>query len=197
MEFQKLIKQRRSVYALDNKSPVSDEKIVEAVKNVILNAPTAFDTQATHVVIALGDKHRLVWDITKNTLKKILPEERYVKTEKKLDVFQAGYGTVLVYKDLNKIEELKKGFPAFANRQDDWGEQNIGILVYGLWLALTELGLGVNIQHYDPLIDEEIKKNFPVKEGWKLETEVVFGAIKANPGEKKQTNIDERVAVSL
>lgn len=196
MEYNKLIETRRSNYALENKAVVKDEELIKELEKVIKNAPTAFNSQATHIIVALGKKHELVWDITHDTLEKIVPFERFKTTASKLQMFKNGYGTILVFKDEKKIADLKKAFPGFANRQDGWGEQNIGILVYALWLALYNLGYSGNIQHYDPLIDEKIKEEFKVPEDWKLETEMVFGKAKAEAGEKPFDDINTRIQVA-
>ena len=57
------------------------------------------------------------------------------------------------------------------------------------------MGLGVNLQHYNPLIDDEIKKYFKVPDSWTLVAEMVFGELlePAKPIEKLP--IDERVKV--
>lgn len=196
MEFNELLKKRRSIYALSDKVEVKDQIIIDALANAINNAPTAFDSGATHIIVALGEKHHFVWDLTEKTLKKIVPENKFASTKVKLETFRKGYGTILVFKDLEKIDELKKAYPGFANRQDDWGEQNIGILVYSLWLSLYNVGLGGSIQHYDPLIDEGIKKEFKVPEGWKLETEMVFGNVLLDPPAKEYDPLESRLIVS-
>jgi predicted oxidoreductase (fatty acid repression mutant protein) len=196
MEFTELLKARKSDYALENKKVVADEILIKALEEAIKQAPTAFNSQATHIVIALGKNHEYVWDVTHDTLKKIVPTDKFAKTEAKLNMFKNGYGTILVYKDEKKIEELKKAFPGFASRQDYWGEQNIGILVYALWLSLYNIGYHANIQHYDPLIDEELAKRFDIPSDWKLETEIVFGKSTSDLSDKPFDPIETRVRIA-
>lgn len=193
MEYRKLIKKRRSVYALEKGSPVSDEELIRRVKEAVSYSPTAFDSRATRIVIALGDSHSFVWKSVHDALEKIVPPAKFRSTEEKLKAFDGAYGTVLVYKDLTAIEELKKEYPTYANRQDDWGEQNVGILVHALWLTLVDLGFGVNIQHYDPLLDEAVNREFGVEDGLKLETEIVFGLPNMVPEEKEIPDPETRV----
>src|SRR5574344_2112869 len=192
MEYLDLITKRRSSYVLEHNSVVDDKTLINNLTKVILEAPTAFNSMATHIVIALNDNHYFVWDTIKSSLKKILPNEVFKKTELKLNVFKEAYGTILIYKDIDRINELKKDYPKFANRQDDWGEQNIGILVYGLWLELVNLGYGCNMQHYDPLPDKEIAKRFNLPDTWKLEAEMVFGKEKSKPGNKDYLPKEDR-----
>lgn len=195
MEFNSLIKTRRSIYTINDNVTIDDGVLLEAFGEAIANAPTAFDSRATHVIVALGDKHHFVWDLTKKTLQAIVPAPKFASTEAKLKMFDKGYGTILVFKDEKKIDDLKKQYPGFANRQDAWGEQNVGILVYALWLTIYNLGLSGSIQHYDPLIDEGIAKAFKVEEGWKLETEMVFGKAYAPAGEKDFDPLEDRITI--
>lgn len=39
---------------------------------------------------------------------------------------------------------------------------------YYVWMALETHGLGANLQHYNPLIDDEVKKTFDLPEHWIL-----------------------------
>lgn len=42
------------------------------------------------------------------------------------------------------------------------------MMQFAVWTALTDLGLGVNLQHYNPLIDDEVKKLTGVPKEWQL-----------------------------
>ena len=57
------------------------------------------------------------------------------------------------------------------------------------------MGLGVNIQHYNPLIDDEVKAHFDVPESWSLVAQMVFGAPLAPPQPIEKMPIEERVKV--
>ena len=41
---------------------------------------------------------------------------------------------------------------------------------------------GANLQHYNPLIDEEVKKCFELPEHWILNAQMVFGTPVKEPG---------------
>ncbi|MFA6667298.1 MAG: nitroreductase family protein [Bacilli bacterium] len=195
MEYIDLVKARRSTYMLENKQVVEDDELVKSLEEVIKEAPTAFNSMATHIVIALGKEHAFIWDTTKGILKGIVSPEAFKKTGPKIDVFKAAYGTILVYKDIEKIDDLKKSFPGFSNRQDYWGEQNVGILAYALWLELVNLGYGANMQHYDPLIDDVLMKRYSIPKTWKLEAQIVFGKTKVKADKKDYLPLKERVIV--
>ena len=49
------------------------------------------------------------------------------------------------------------------------------MLQFAVWTALEEMGLGANLQHYNPLIDEPIKQIFDLPESWDLTAQLVFG----------------------
>ena len=49
------------------------------------------------------------------------------------------------------------------------------MLQFAIWTALEDLGLGVNLQHYNPLIDEDIKQIFDLPDSWDLVAQMVFG----------------------
>lgn len=56
---------------------------------------------------------------------------------------------------------------------------------YYVWTALETQGLGVNLQHYNPLIDE-VKKTFDIPEHWILKAQMVFGTPAKEPAPKVQ-----------
>jgi predicted oxidoreductase (fatty acid repression mutant protein) len=57
------IKYRRTVYGLTDKSPVSDERIVEIIKEVALTSPSSYNTQPGRFTVLLGAPHKKLWDI--------------------------------------------------------------------------------------------------------------------------------------
>ncbi len=69
------IKNRRTIYALDKQLPVSQEKIVELVKEAVSHSPSAFNSQSSRVVVLFGAEHEQFWNIVKDELKKIVPAD--------------------------------------------------------------------------------------------------------------------------
>ena len=55
---------------------------------------------------------------------------------------------------------------------------------YALWCALEAEGLGVNLQHYNPLIDTRLETMYDVPPTWSLKSQMVFGKPTGQPGEK-------------
>jgi predicted oxidoreductase (fatty acid repression mutant protein) len=64
-----------------------------------------------------------------------------------------------------------------------------------VWLALESEGFGANLQHYSPLIDEQITKTWNLPASWKLDAQLVFGVPTSEAGEKAFAPIDDRFKV--
>ena len=62
-----------------------------------------------------------------------------------------------------------------------------------VWTALEAEGLGVNLQHYNPLMDVRLQTEFSVPETWSLKSQMVFGKPTGGPKEKTFDPIEERV----
>ncbi len=195
MEYRNVIVKRRSTYALKPISSVSDDILVARLQEVMKESPSAFNAQSTRLVIALGDSHKKVWEITKSTLKKIIPNDKFAKTEAKLNMFEGGYGTLLLYTDQPTIERLKKDYPLYAKYEDTWADDTMGIMIANIWGTLVDLGLSANMQHYNPLIDEPVGRELKISKDWTLECQIVFGVESSKPGSKDYVPINERVLV--
>ena len=77
--FAEALEHRRSYYSIGNDSPVLDEEVVHIVRTAVKNVPSAFNSQSTRIVLLLGDEHKKLWDIVKNTLKQRISPEAFVK----------------------------------------------------------------------------------------------------------------------
>jgi len=92
--FLDILAKRRAHYQLAAISPIPDARIQEIIEKVILNVPSAFNSQTVRVVLLVKDEHRKLWDIVTEELKVVVPEDAFPATEKKLKGFHAAYGTV-------------------------------------------------------------------------------------------------------
>lgn len=193
--FKEAMENRRSYYAIGNESIISDDKIIDIVKNSVKNVPTAFNSQSTRTVILLNENHKKLWDITNNILKSIVKKENFEQTEVKINSFKAGYGTILYFDDTNVTNSLKEQFSSYKDNFDTWAEQANGMLQFAIWTQLEAEGLGVSLQHYNPLIDEEVKKEFNIPKEWRLISQMPFGNILKEPDGKVFNNTDDRVKV--
>jgi len=64
------------------------------------------------------------------------------------------------------------------------------------FLPLAEQGIGANLQHYNPLIDEDVQRTWNVPASWKLRGQMNFGAINAPAGEKTYIDDDKRFIIA-
>ncbi len=194
--FSEALKHRRTYYSISNHSPILDQEIECIVNTAVRNVPSAFNSQTTRVVLLLGESHKKLWQIVKDTLKKIVPEEAFVKTEEKIDhSFACGYGTVLFFEDQLIVKELQKAFPAYQDKFPEWSLQTSGMHQFVIWTMLEDAGLGASLQHYNPLIDDEVRRTWHLPEHWHLIAEMPFGTPVQGPGEKEYLPLEDRVKI--
>jgi predicted oxidoreductase (fatty acid repression mutant protein) len=186
---------RRSVYALKSEIPLSKERLIEIIEHAVKHTPSAFNMQSARTALLLGANHKKLWYIVKNILKNIVPENNFAPTEKKIDSFAAGYGTILFFNDEDTVEKLQAQFPAYKDNFPVWAQQSAGMLQYLIWTAFASESIGASLQHYNPLIDEDIRKQFNIAPGWRLIAQMPFGAPAAPAGEKSFLPIEERVKI--
>ena len=187
-EAKKLYQNRRSIYALGKNLPISEQEVIEIIDNAVKYSPSAFNSQSAHAVVLLGENHKKVWDITYTELEKLLPtDEAKATTKAKIDSFAAAYGTILFFEDHNIVKGLQEQFPSYADNFPIWSEQSTGIASFAVWNALAEAGVGANIQHYNPLIDEKVAKEWNIPSNLVLRAQMPFGEIvgAAAPIERK------------
>lgn len=195
-EYLNTMKQRRSIYALGKNVKQSQQELVELIEAAIKQSPTAFNSQSVKAVITFGKSSDKVWDITADELKKLVADEAaFAKTKEKLDAFKASFGTVLFYTDEDIVHGLEKQFPLYAKNFAGWAEQAIGGAQQAVWSLLSEQGLGANLQHYNPVIDDQVAKAFDVPASWKLRGQLNFGSIEAPAGAKDYLADDQRFKV--
>jgi len=89
--------------------------------------------------------------------------------------------------------ELK--FPFYAKNYKIWALEQNGMLQMNIWNALTELGLGASLQHYNELIEDKVADMFDIPSTWRLIAEMPFGGIKEVPKEKPQVDLEKRILV--
>jgi predicted oxidoreductase (fatty acid repression mutant protein) len=179
---------RRTYYALSPKSTVPDSEIVKIAESALLLVPSAFNNESTRIAVLLGSNHGKLWEITASALLKKIGEERYNgHTKERIAGFANAYGSILFFDDPGHTEGLKNSTgPLYADKAEEWTHQSNGMHQYYVWTALETHGLGVNLQHYNPLIDDEVKKVFEIPEHWILKAQMVFGTPTKEPGPKVQ-----------
>ena len=179
-----LYKKRRSQYALGKQLPISQEDTTQLIKHAMREAPSAFNAQSSRALILFGDHSQKFWELTKEELRKIVPAEGFAATEAKLNSFAAGAGTVLYFVDTDVVKGLQEQFALYADNFPVWAEQSNGMAQFAVWTALADAGVGASLQHYNPLVDEMVRKHWGVNGNWQLRAQMPFGSNEAALGEK-------------
>ena len=188
MSITEALRKRRSIYHLDKNIPVDDDTLAKLIKEITELVPDAFNMKSQRVVLALGEKQDILWETIFEAFDGKVERE-------KINGFKAGHGSVLYFYDSDVVREHQVQFPRYAENFPIWAQQANGMLQISIWSALREIGIGANIQHYNPVIDEAVKKLFDVPESWILVAQMPFGGICAEPDAKAKENIDDRVKV--
>ena len=195
-DLQQLAEKRRSIYALSNQLPVSNDEVVKLVEHAILHTPSAFNSQSTRVIVLFGDEHHKLWQITEDTLRDIVnDDEKFVSTKQKIDSFKAGAGTILFFEDHAVVKGLQEAAPLYADKFPVWSEHTSAMHQYMIWMALSSLDIGANLQHYNPIIDSQVADAWNVDKDWELVAQMVFGAIEQPAGDKAFKPVDSRLKV--
>lgn len=189
------LENRRSIYALGRNVNLSEDEITAIIKKAVKLSPTAFNSQTPRVAILFGDAHEKIWEFTEAALKPLTPAEAFPNTQKKLEGFKNGFATVLFFIDTDTVTNLQDQFALYKDNFPVWAEQENGIATANVWTALAEAGIGANLQHYNPVIDEAVFKewNFPAQ--WQLRSQLVIGSKEAEAGEKDFIDDETRFRV--
>ncbi len=194
-DFYNIIQERRSIYGISKEITVSDKIITEVIQHAVKHTPSAFNSQSARVIVLLTKNHDKLWDIAKEELKNVVPTEQFPSTQAKINSFQSGYGTVLFFEDQAVIQSLQQQYALYKDNFPIWSQQSSGMLQYVVWNSLEIEGLGASLQHYNPVIDDAVKKEWRIPDNWKLIAQMPFGKPTAVPSEKSFQAIEGRVKV--
>ena len=194
-DFYTAVEDRRTFYGISKDTVVSDEKIEEIVEHAVKHTPSSFNSQSARVVLLLHEHHDKLWNLTKEALRKIVPADQFASTEDRINSFQNGYGTVLFFEDNNVIDSLQAKFPIYKDNFPIWSQQASGMHQYVIWTSLEIEGLGASLQHYNELIEADVKKEWNIPNEWKLIAQMPFGKPVVQPDEKQFQPLEERIKV--
>ncbi len=191
-----IAEKRRSIYALNDNLPISNDEVLNVVEHAILHTPSSFNSQSTRLVVLLGDEHKKLWDIVEDLLRKIVnDDEKFTSTAEKMAGFKAGAGTIMFFEDQAVVKGLQEQFAAYADNFPVWAEHTNAMHQYVIWTALAAVDVGANLQHYNGVIDEAVASTWYIDKDWKLVAQMVFGGIVAPAGEKTFEPVEKRVKV--
>ena len=89
---------------------------------------------------------------------------------------------------MEKFSPYRDSIPA-------WAEQANGMLQFAIWAQLEAAGLGASLQHYNPIIDNEVRNAFLIPSDWRLIAQMPFGVPTEDPIDKNFEPIERRVIV--
>ncbi|WP_273777941.1 nitroreductase family protein [Acinetobacter sp. GSS19] len=182
--FLEQLAQRRTIYRIGKNVTQQPQALDQTIREAVRLSPSAFNSQSSRVVNLFGQAHQDFWDMVKEKLRQIVPAENFHATSDKIDSFAAGFATVLFFEDQNVVKGLQEQFAAYADNFPIWSEHSTAIAQFAVWMALSEQGLGASLQHYNPIVDEQVAERFGIPVYWKLRAQLVFGSVEAAAGEK-------------
>lgn len=195
-DFKEALRHRRSYYDLVAESPVSDKQIEDIVRFAIKYVPSAFNSQSTRIVLLLHEHHETVWNIVERALKAVVPESDFKRTEEKIDrSFASGYGTILFFEDVDVVRNLQQQYPLYAGNFPVWAEHTSAMHQLSIWTLLEEVGFGASLQHYNPLIDNEVHDLWSLPASWRMIAQMPFGTPASEPSEKTFEPLDTRIRI--
>lgn len=194
--FKEALLHRRSYYDLSPESPITETQIEEILRFALKHVPSAFNSQSTRLVLLLHEHHTAFWKIVKRTLRAVVPEDSFAQTEDKIDRgLAAGYGTVLFYEDTNVVRELQQNYPIYAGNFPVWSEHTSAMHQLAVWTMLEDAGFGASLQHYNPLVDRDVRVHWSLPEEWRLIAQMPFGLPAGEPGQKTFCPVDARLRI--
>ncbi|WP_180096601.1 MULTISPECIES: nitroreductase family protein [unclassified Acinetobacter] len=195
-QFLDLITKRRTIYAIGKNVEQSPEYLSDLIQTAIKQSPSSFNSQSSRAVILFNSEHEKFWGIVADKLTSYAKdEESAAKTTAKMDSFAAGVGTVLFFEDQTVVQALQQQFPSYADNFPIWAEHSTAIAQFATWTALHTEGLGASLQHYNPIVDEQVHAEWNIPANWKLRAQLVFGSIEGETHAKDYLADEERFKI--
>lgn len=189
------LSRRRSIYALGHTRIVTDFCLEDTLKDCLKNCPTPFNSQSARLVLLLNKNHLDFWNLVLEKVTAAAPIGKKDSVAQKINSFAEAYGTVLFFEDLSVLEQLQKDFPLYQKNMHDWTYEANGMLQYMIWQALAENEIGASLQHYNELIEDDVKKMLSLPDNWKILAQMPFGSIEKTPAEKTFLPLENRLMI--
>ena len=191
---------RRSFYKLTDKTSFYRQSdMILAIRDAMKFTPAAFDMPTTHVVVAFNEKNAQLWQAVRDVFaKKLAKKPNMLQSfNQRVDGLAGGIGTILFYQDVSMVKDLKETYAMYAAEFADWSMQECGMVQLNIWSALANINVGANLQHYNPDIDDAMKKMFDVPDDWKLISQMPFGTPTEGPQKPLDYDkpMDDRIKV--
>ena len=188
-------KKRRTQYALGKSLPLAKDQVTGLIQEAVRHAPSSFNSQSSRAVILFGDESDKLWNIVRETLRKVVPAGDFASTDAKMNSFAAGAGTVLFYEDQAVVKDLQEKFPLYAANFPIFSSHSAGMAQLAVWTALANADIGASLQHYNPLIDAEVAATWQIPASWQLVAQMPFGSNEQGFAEKAFIDNAERFKI--
>lgn len=189
------IQTRRTYYHLSPESPISDSELISLTETALTHTPSAFNMQSARMLVLLHEQHLKFWRELTEILRGLVPAEKFQTTQDKMDSFSKAYGTILYFDDTATVDKYAAEFQLYKEKFPVWASEANGMLQSNLWMLLEDAGLGASLQHYNPLADDMVRRNWGIPDSWKLTAQMPFGKPTEEPGEKTFLPVQERLKV--
>lgn len=193
MNFLDALKNRRSVYDISKENILSNEEIYSLVDEIVEFLPSPYNSQTGRFVILTDENNQEFWQIVLNTLKGLTSEKRFPATKEKIDAFANSQGTILFFDEAEETERIADTMPKYKEKFTSWAQHSNAMAQFAIWVALETFGYGASLQHYNPIIDSEVKKSFGLPKTWSLIAQMPFGKKKSEPEELDKIPLSQRV----
>jgi len=190
-----MFQKRRTQYALGRNLSHQQQQITQLIQHAVREVPSSFNAQPNRAVILYAEHSLRFWDLVKEALRPLVPANAFSSTENKLASFAAGVGTVLFFVDKKTIAQQQEQFPLYADNFPLWGEHSNGMAQFAVWTALAEAGIGASLQHYNPVVDEAMHKEWNIPTSWQLRAQMPFGSHEGDFPQKSYIDDAERFKV--
>ena len=194
-QFTDLVRSRRTRYAIGNNTELTKEEITARLREVAREIPTASNSQTSRLVLVYGEDNEKLWDHIMEVQKDVMPEGMWEMMSGVMLGAKGAVGTILFFEDLDAVEAM----PAQGERAETYKQHNNANFQYASWLALTELGLGANLQHMNVGhkygFDKGILEMFNLPANYELVAQMPFGSIEVDANPKEYIADDVRVQV--
>ena len=90
---------------------------------------------------------------------------------------------------------MQEAYAAYADKFPIWAHQSNAMTQFAVWTALELEGFGANLQHYNPIVDQQVIDAWGLPKTWELNAQLVFGTPVGEAGDKTFEDINARLKV--
>ncbi|WZB61750.1 nitroreductase family protein [Achromobacter xylosoxidans] len=190
------LKKRRTQYALGRNLSLSKEELVALVKDAVKHSPSSFNSQSSRALVLFGAESVKLWDLAIEAVRKVAPYRRLRQDRSQAQELRRRRRHHPVLRRPDVVRSLQEKFALYADNFPVWSEQAGGMAQLSVWAALANAGVGASLQHYNPLVDADVAREWNIPASWKLRAQMPFGSNEAGFGEKAFMDDAERFRVA-